>query len=193
MDSEDRAHHLACAGKFLRSVAPTIGGAAARGRGPVGDQPSLSCDREPTALPAGDRPRRLPGRRVQPEQVAPPGQPDDPRGLHHPWRETGCCHRRGCEVIMNAHPPKGVGFVVQDSSPVPSKARPKVSHPRWAEAPSSQRDRVSTSLHLTSSQADHMTKVPGSIRQPGLAARGVTVGNRLRGRTAELTRFRPGE
>ena len=184
MESEDRAHHLRAPGKFLRSVAPTIGGAAARGRGPVGDQPSLSCDREPTVLP---------GRRVQPERVAPPGQPDDPHGLHDPWRETGCCHRRGCEVIVNAHPPKGVGFVVQDSSPVPSKAWPKVSHPGWAEAPSSQRDRVSTSLHSTSSQADQMTKVPGSIRQPALAARGSTVWNRLRGRTAELPRFRPGE
>ena len=88
---------------------------------------------------------------------------------------------------------KAWASLFQDSSPVPSKARPKVSHPRWAEAPSGQRDRVSASLQSTSPQADHMTKVPGSIRQPALTARGSTVWNRLRGRTAELPRFRPGE
>src|SRR3954469_5451112 len=32
-------------------------------------------------------------------------------------------------------PPKGGGFVVTDSSAVPSKARPEGSHPRWAERP----------------------------------------------------------
>ncbi|HSQ56139.1 MAG TPA: helix-turn-helix domain-containing protein, partial [Gemmata sp.] len=35
---------------------------------------------------------------------------------------------------VNAPPPKGGGFVVTDSSPVPSKARLKGSHPRWAES-----------------------------------------------------------
>ncbi len=32
-------------------------------------------------------------------------------------------------------PPEGGGFVVTDSSPVPSEARLKVSHTRWAEGP----------------------------------------------------------
>ncbi len=101
--------------------------------------------------------------------------------------------RHAGQTRVNAPPPKGVGFVVRDSSPVSSKARPKVSHPRWADAPPGQRDHASAPLRSTSSQADHLTKVPGSIRQPALAARGSTVWNRLRGRTAELPRFLLGE
>jgi len=46
-------------------------------------------------------------------------------------------------ATVNAPPPKGVGFVVQDSSPVPSEARLKASHPRWAEAPPGRRDHAS--------------------------------------------------
>ena len=46
-------------------------------------------------------------------------------------------------------------------------------------------------LHSNSSEADHMTNVPGSIRQTGPDARGSTVRNWLRGRTSRAPTIRP--
>ena len=50
----------------------------------------------------------------------------DHRADPHEWKNLAS-DPRSAEV--NAPPPKGVGFVVQDSSPIPSKARHKVHPP----------------------------------------------------------------